>query len=81
MKSDKELHGATKGVWRFFVKTVLVSVMIMVCALPVMPRFSEAGAEGVPVITRDRGTLKLRPLYSAAEDADPDAETSWDITM
>ena len=82
MKNYKEHHGAAKRVWRFLVKTVLVSVMIMVCALPVMPRILEAGAE-VPVITRDGATLKLQPLYSIVDDpdAEPDIVPSGDYRI
>ena len=81
MKSDKDVRAAFEGIRRFCVTLILVSVMTIVFVPPVMARLSEAGEEGIPIITRDESAaVKLLPLKMQIPD-DPDMETSGDVRL
>ena len=79
MKTGINAYDMARGTLRFFVTMILVSVMTFASALPIMLRFTVAGAEGATIITRDESAaVKLMPLKMQIPD-DPDIETSGDV--
>ena len=75
MKIEKNSNGAGNGMRRLWVTIILVSIMIIVSALPITLRFSAASAEGVRIVTRDGSAADLLPLKMRI----PDIGTSGDV--